>query len=49
MVVLVIAVMITPLVFFIPLPGVLFAVVVWIVVGPEPNWGNQGRTHEKRT
>jgi hypothetical protein len=48
MVVFVIAVMIPPLMFFIPLSGVLFAVVVWIVVGQDPNRGNQRRTHEKR-
>jgi hypothetical protein len=47
MVVLVIAVMITPLVLFIPFSGVLFAVVVWIVVGSDPNRGNQCPTHEK--
>jgi hypothetical protein len=47
MVVPVIAVVVPPLVSFIPLSGVLTSVVSRIVVGPDPHRGNKCRTQEK--
>src|SRR5579864_771774 len=46
MVVSVIAVVVPPLFFFIPLSGI-FTSVVLIVVGPDPHWGNKCRTQKK--